>query len=112
MSDLMRRGPLGFKDPKPVNGTRRGLLHMRRVKLLPCVVCLRPGPSDAHHCRSDGTARDDLKTIPLCKQCHQGQHGYHNEKETWEAANGKDHEFLAVVADMLAGEWNDPRRKG
>ena len=32
------------------------------------------------------------------------QHGYHNAKSAWEATNGKDHEYLAVVADMLAGE--------
>jgi len=106
-----RRGPLGPKRPKPVNGTAAGRRHMGRVKQLPCVVCLRSGPSDAHHCRSGGMARDDFKTIPLCKECHQGQNGYHNAKATWEATNGNDHDFLPVVADMLAGEWNDPRRK-
>ena len=107
--NLTGKPPPGPKQPKIVNGTRRGLLHMRRVKTLPCVVCGASAPSDAHHCRSDGMARDDFKTISLCKSCHQGQHGYHNAKETWEGANGKDYEFLPVVADMLAGEWNDPR---
>lgn len=100
---LMDKGPLGQKQPKIVNGTRRGLLHMRRVKVLQCVVCLRPGPSDAHHCRSDGMLRDDFKTIPLCKACHQGQHGYHNAKETWEQDNGKDYAYLPLVAEWLAG---------
>jgi len=108
MTDLAQRGPLGPKSPKPTCGTAAGFRHMGRVKMLPCVVCLRPGPSDAHHCRSDGMARDDFKTIPLCKECHQGQHGYHNAKASWEDANGKDYEFLPVVADMLAGEWNEP----
>ena len=104
---FLRRGPLGLKPYRPRNGTAAGRAHMGRVKMLRCVICHAPGPSDAHHCRSDGMARDDFKTIPLCKNCHQGQNGYHNRKETWEATNGKDHEFLAVVADMLAGEFND-----
>lgn len=104
--NFARKPPLGQKDPKPTNGTRRGLEHMRRVKQLPCVICHRAAPSDAHHCRSDGMARDDFKTIPLCKHHHQGAAGYHTQKGTWEAENGKDHEFLAVVADMLAGELN------
>ena len=100
------RLPLGQKGPKIVNGTAAGRAHMGRVKTCPCVICGRAGPSDAHHCRSDGMARDDFKTIPLCKECHQGQRGYHNAKASWEAANGKDHEYLAVVADMINGEWN------
>ena len=115
MADLAQRGAPGQKDPKPICGTAKGFRHMGRVKALPCVICLRHGPSDAHHCQSSGykgdpgkMARDDFKTIPLCKECHQGQQGYHNAKETWEAKNGKDHEFLAVVADMLAGQWVRP----
>ena len=46
------------------------------------------------------------------KNHHQGPEGYHTQKATWEAEFGKDHEFLAVVADMLAGELTGwPRRK-
>lgn len=97
-------GP-NFKPPKIKNGTAAGIRHMGRVKMLPCVICNAPPPSDAHHCRSGGQLRDDFKTIPLCKNCHQGPSGYHDAKATWEATNGLDTEFLAVVADMLAGEW-------
>lgn len=103
---LMGKEATGQKVPKPKNGTAKGRRHMGRVKMLPCVICGKPGPSDAHHCQSDRIARDDFKTIPLCKACHQGPEGYHSRKETWEALNGKDHEYLAVVADMLAGELN------
>lgn len=95
-----------MRAAKPVNGTAAGRAHMGRVKALDCVICGRSGPSEAHHCRSGGMARDDFKTIPLCTDCHRGQHGYHNAKSAWEATNGKDHEYLAVVADMIAGEWN------
>lgn len=109
MNDLAKRGPIGFKEPKVKRSTKAGMLHMGRVKALPCVVCLQPGPSSAHHCRSHYTLRDDFKTIPLCWECHQGQFGYHNDKSNWEAKNGADIEFLPIVADMLKGEWNDPR---
>ncbi len=111
MTNLAKLPPRGQKKPKPKNKTAAGFRHMCRVKLLPCVICGRPGPSDAHHCTGDGMARDDFKTIPLCFNCHRGPNGYHAAKETWERTNGKDHEFLPVVADMLAGEltpfWGD-----
>jgi hypothetical protein len=112
MSFQHRIGP-NFKEPKITNGTRRGLLHMGRVKQLPCVCCGAYPPSDAHHCKSPGykgnehsMQRDDFKTIPLCKNHHQGPEGYHTQKETWHATYGKDWEYLAVVADALAGELN------
>ena len=104
--NIMGKPPLGQKQPRPKNGTAGGLKHMRRVKMLRCVICHKPGPSDAHHCRSDGMARDDYKTIPLCKNHHQGPEGYHTQKATWEAQNGMETDYLAVVADMLADEFN------
>lgn len=102
--NLAGKPPLGLKHPKPVNGTRAGYRHMHRVKMLDCVICGKTGPSEAHHCQSGRIARDDFKTIPLCKSCHTGPEGYHTRKETWEAANGPDTDYLAVVADALAGE--------
>lgn len=105
-NNLGDKPPRGLKEPKPVNGTAKGLRHMGRVKQLPCIICGHPPPSEAHHCRSDFMARDDFKTIPLCKPCHTGPQGYHTAKETWEAENGPDHSFLAAVEDALAGELN------
>lgn len=101
-------GP-NFKAPKVANGTAAGMRHMRRVKQLPCVICGRSGPSEAHHvfCGRYGQRKaSDFETIPLCLSCHRiGPHAIHNAKETWERINGPDYEYLAVVADMLAGEW-------
>jgi len=115
MSFQIRAEP-NFKESKIVNGTAAGRRHMGRVKMLPCVCCGAHPPSDAHHCKSRGykgnpeiMMRDDFKTIPLCKNHHQGAEGYHTSKSTWEATFGPDHEYLPVVAAMLAGEWNDPR---
>ena len=105
------KGPIGQKAGKPENGTRRGLLHMRRVKQLPCVICGMPGPSDAHHVISGryGSAKaSDFETVPLCKNHHQGPDGIHTAKTTWEFAYGPDTDYLSVTADMLAGEYNSP----
>ena len=84
--------------------------HMGMVKALPCVICHKPGPSDAHHCISGrySTQRaSDFEVIPLCVQCHRHPHpdAIHSGKKSWEDRNGLDHEYLATVADMLAGEW-------
>jgi hypothetical protein len=102
-------GP-NFKPPKPSRGTAEGLRHMARVKALPCVICCHPPPSDAHHCisgRYGSRKASDFETIPLCKQCHQdGPLAIHQDKAGWQERNGMDHEFLAVVADALAGELN------
>ncbi len=101
MTNLARLPPLGLKPAKPVTGTAKGLRHMHRVKQLPCVCCGKPGPSDAHHCKADGMARDDFKTIPLCKLHHQGAEGFHTQRETWEGRYGKDVDFVPLVARML-----------
>lgn len=103
--DLMHRGPLGLKPPKITNGTRAGLAHMARVKALVCVICHQV-PVEVHHCRSRGQAKDDFKTIPLCFNHHRGPDGFHTQKGTWESLYGLDTDFLPVVADMLAGEFN------
>lgn len=80
---------------------KAGMAYMGQVKALPCCVCGAAPPSEAHHCRSDGMARDDLKTIPLCIPCHRGPNGYHLSKRTWHANNGKDHEYIAETKRQI-----------
>ena len=103
------KGPLGLKAPKPTTADKRaGREHMARVKQLPCIICGKPGPSDAHHviCGRYGARRaSDFHVIPLCKEHHQwGPDAIHNNKAAWIAHYGPDYEYLPVVADMLAGE--------
>jgi len=91
---------------------KAGLAHMARVRALPCVVCGKPGPSDVHHCihgRYSARRVSDFKVISLCEKCHRHPHplAIHTNKNAWAERNGFDYEFLAVVADMLAGEFND-----
>ena len=104
--NLMRKPALGLKEPRAKPNPK----HLAAVKMLPCVICYAPPPNDAHHCIHDrfGSRKvPDEQTIPLCKRHHQdGPDAIHNGKETWREKYGADHEYLALVADMLAGEAN------
>lgn len=49
--------------------------HLRAVRLLPCLACGRPGPSEAHHVIAKGMGNskggDDFwNVIALCTDCH------------------------------------------
>ena len=104
--NLTQKPPMGLKLARPTKSPK----HLERVKMLPCIICHAPPPSDAHHCIHDrfGTRKaSDFEAIPLCKRHHQiGPDAIHNGKQTWRDKYGADHEYLPVVADMLAGEWN------
>lgn len=85
---------------------KAALEHMAQVKLLPCVVCGKPGPSDVHHCihgRYSARRASDFETIPLCVECHRYPYplAIHSGKQSWLQRNGPDYEFLPVVAEML-----------
>lgn len=60
--------------------TRDEKHHVDAVKLLPCSVCSRPGPSDAHHINHG----QHFTTVALSKDCHQGSfNGIHGQKRMW-----------------------------
>ena len=103
--NLACKPPLGLKPPKPERGTSAGRAHMAKVKQFPCVICGKPGPSDAHHCFCDrfGSRKaSDFDTIALCKTCHQvGPMAIHNDKAGWVERNGPDYGFLPWVDKML-----------
>lgn len=102
---IAARLPLGLKEPKAKPDPK----HIARVKELPCVICHKPGPSDAHHVicgRYSQRRASDREVIPLCKPHHQwGPDAIHNGKASWVEKYGNDYDYLPVVADMLAGEW-------
>lgn len=105
MADLAKRGPLGQKKPKAERGTAKARDHILRVKQLPCVVCLRHGPSDAHHviCGRYGSSKaSDFEVIPLCKSHHQdGLDAIHNGKASWVEKYGADYAYLPLVEQWL-----------
>jgi len=107
---LTRRGPLGLKQPKrSAADMRAGKAHMARVAQLPCVIC-HQRPVQVHHVIHDRYSfrkASDFETIPLCRICHMdGPNAIHRNKAAWREQNGADWEYLPVVADMLAKEWN------
>lgn len=84
---------------------QEALDHMRRVKMLPCIVCQAPPPNDAHHCISGryGSRKvSDFETVPLCRACHlDGPNAIHRNKRAWEERNGPDHSYLPLVDQWL-----------
>ena len=102
---LTGRGPLGLKQPKPERGTKAARAHIAAVKSLPCVICLRPGPSDAHHviCNRYGQGKvSDFDVIPLCKAHHQdGPEAIHNGKASWVDKHGPDWMYLDLTKRWL-----------
>jgi len=76
--------------------------HIERVKELPCAVCGRAGPSDAHHIlegRTPGRKSPDELCIPLCKDCHQGsRNGIHGLRCMWNVMKKTE---LGCLADTI-----------
>jgi hypothetical protein len=107
--NLTGKGPLGLKHPKPERGTAKARAHIARVKSLPCVICLKPGPSDAHHviCNRYGQRKaSDFDVIPLCKAHHQdGPDAIHNGKASWVEKYGPDYEYLETVKIWLGASY-------
>lgn len=66
------------KNAKPINPAERA--HLAAVKGLPCSVCDRPAPSDAHHIKQG----QHFTVVALCQDCHQGsENGWHGRKTMW-----------------------------
>ena len=84
------------------------IAYMGKVKELPCCVCGRDGPSQAHHCTGDGMPRNDWHVIPLCYDDHQGPEGYHARKKPWEDAHGKDYSYIDETQIAILGEVRHP----
>lgn len=127
VGDLAGRGPIGQKQPKAPKAKRKamprvsakrraylasaerqeGLAHMARVAELPCLVCGAYGV-EVHH---EGKPRSDKRVLPLCARHHRREFGvgaYHYSPRAFYEAHGDSKFLLAVVADMLAGEWINP----
>ena len=80
------------------NLNQQELSHMGNVKALPCSVCDKPGPSDAHHIKQGS----HYTTVALCKSCHQGGLlGWHGEKRMWKLSKMDELDALNVTIDRL-----------
>ena len=100
------KGPLGQKAGRPAKDPA----HLARVATLRCVCC-GAWSVQVHHCISGRFSQrksGDRETIPLCWLHHLGPEGIHTNKRLWEDTYGPDTDYLTTVADMLAGDLNDP----
>jgi len=86
--------------------------HQHRPRTLPEGPERQTSKTDAHHCKSGryGSLKEsDRCTIPLCQDHHQGLRfdrdktklAYHQGQETWEAAYGPDHDYIAATLDAV-----------
>lgn len=71
-----------------------------------CGVCGEPGPSMVHHLRAgQGMGqRNHWLCVPLCAECHQGQHGIHGDRNRW-VLRKKDE--LGVLSDLIEKMWEN-----
>lgn len=81
--------------------------HIERVKSLPCSLCGRSAPSDAHHLlegRIQGRRSAHFCTIPLCKDCHQGErNGIHGQQIMLKVMKETELSLLAQTMETLYG---------
>jgi len=78
--------------------TPKQRLHIGRVKELPCSVCDRPGPSDAHHIEQSL----QFCVVALCKDCHQGSMmGWHGQRRIWNIKKMKELDALNITIERL-----------
>ena len=132
--DIANRGPLGLKSPKPEKPKYRRPMRPRakkrsenkteyedpvyltKVRLLPCVACGAPAPSEAHHCRDrppndeqglytrlpGGALKSgDRDAIPLCRRCHDL---FHRHRGEFNAKYGPDYGFIAPTRATLSDD--------
>lgn len=82
--------------------------HIYRVKMLPCCLCGMPAPSDAHHIlegRIQGRKAPHFCTIPLCKDCHQGEkNGIHGQQFMLKIMKQTELGLLALTIELLYGD--------
>lgn len=117
------RGPLVPLEPpkadepkglRKVNGARLASRRAacfgpqaRLARLLPCVACGKPPPSQAAHVKSRGAGGRDSECVPLCARCHdrQGVEGI----ETFQRKRRLD---LPELARRMADRVRDHARDG
>ncbi len=81
------------------------------VRTLACGCCGAPAPSYAHHIREgQGMAQraDDFLAVPLCHDCHQGQHGIHGDRQRWVQHKVDELTVLAATIRVIYRLTNAP----
>jgi hypothetical protein len=73
-------------------------LHLARVKMLPCSVCDKSGPSEAHHYKQGL----QYTCIALCQDCHTNSIlGWHGQKRMWHIKKMDEIDALNITIKRL-----------
>lgn len=83
--------------------TRAERKHLDRIATFPCAVC-GTQPVQIHHPRAgQGMAQraSHFLGIPLCPECHQGQHGIHGDRAAWRLRKMDEWDALAKVVEWM-----------
>lgn len=97
--------------PKP-RGPYRSERYLAHVRQHPCSHCRRAAPSEAHHWhprRGAGQKVSDLRTVPLCRRCHQHFHDTGRLPEL--DARTTRQAFVERQAELMEA-WIERRRDG
>ena len=72
--------------------------HIERIKMMACVVCGLPGPSECHELEQGQW----FTSLPLCPDCHRGSHnGIHGQKRMWKTMKLNELSALNKVIGQL-----------
>lgn len=78
--------------------TAKTRAYLGLVKLLPCSVCGREGPSDAHHTKQS----NQYTAVALCKDCHQNPMlGWHGSRRAWAIAKMDENDALNKTIENI-----------
>lgn len=72
--------------------------HVTRVKELPCAVCDKSGPSEAHEIEQGKW----FLSVALCAECHRNPVlGIHGQKRAWVVRKMNENDALNVTLGRL-----------
>ena len=75
--------------------------HILRIKEMPCIVCDKAGPSDAHELTQGAW----WTCLPLCKVCHMHPvYGFHGARRSWKLRKLDELGALNLLIPKLLGE--------
>lgn len=77
--------------------------HLDRLSTYPCAVC-GTQMAHCHHPRAAagmGQRASDFLAIPLCYECHQGQHGIHGDRGAWKLRKMDEWDAVAKVIEWM-----------
>jgi hypothetical protein len=92
--------------PKGDRPTAPALAFMGAVKEMRCICCAlmrrkQTTPTEFHHIRAGGQARNDFLGIPLCEDCHRGPNGVELNQTYMKILKVSEWDLLARVIELV-----------